>query len=276
MNQHTKTQFSIYLYLSITPRPSWSPEKLRQASRSSSPAQCSAGASRVTRRWRRLRLRASRPLCAPQRPAAKPRPTRSTHRSPPLTRSSLTLLSTRSCGRRAPKRTYAPTRAHLSADTSGTCPPPQKSRAGAATAREACVVACRISSLEAVAGPHVHIRAPGVRMPCAHAPCSPHALCSQRNSLVLIPSENYTSKSVLDALGSVMSNKYSVRSTRYFMRPQATTCTCCVGRITRRLPLPVAHVPLPTTPRRRATPTLATTAATSSSTRPRSSAGPGM
>ena len=42
-----------------------------------------------------------------------------------------------------------------------------------------------------------------------------HALCSQRNSLVLIPSENYTSKSVLDALGSVMSNKYSVRTTRY-------------------------------------------------------------
>ena len=49
----------------------------------------------------------------------------------------------------------------------------------------------------------------GVRMPCAHSPCSPRARCSQRNSLVLIPSENYTSKSVLDALGSVMSNKYS-------------------------------------------------------------------
>ena len=49
----------------------------------------------------------------------------------------------------------------------------------------------------------------GVRMPCAHTPCSPRARCSQRNSLVLIPSENYTSKSVLDALGSVMSNKYS-------------------------------------------------------------------
>ena len=46
-------------------------------------------------------------------------------------------------------------------------------------------------------------------MPCAHNPCSPRARCSQRNSLVLIPSENYTSKSVLDALGSVMSNKYS-------------------------------------------------------------------
>ena len=73
----------------------------------------------------------------------------------------------------------------------------------------------RISSLEAVAGPHVHIRAPGVRMPCAHISCSPNAPCSQRNSLVLIPSENYTSKSVLDALGSVMSNKYSVRTTRY-------------------------------------------------------------
>jgi len=31
----------------------------------------------------------------------------------------------------------------------------------------------------------------------------------QRNSLALIPSENFTSKAVLDALGSVMSNKYS-------------------------------------------------------------------
>ena len=31
----------------------------------------------------------------------------------------------------------------------------------------------------------------------------------QRDSLVLIASENYTSKSVFDALGSVMSNKYS-------------------------------------------------------------------
>lgn len=31
----------------------------------------------------------------------------------------------------------------------------------------------------------------------------------QRTSLVLIPSENFTSKAVLDALGSVMSNKYS-------------------------------------------------------------------
>jgi glycine hydroxymethyltransferase len=31
----------------------------------------------------------------------------------------------------------------------------------------------------------------------------------QRNSLVLIASENFTSKSVFDALGSVMSNKYS-------------------------------------------------------------------
>lgn len=31
----------------------------------------------------------------------------------------------------------------------------------------------------------------------------------QRDSLVLIASENYTSKSCLDALGSVMSNKYS-------------------------------------------------------------------
>eukprot|EP00908_Phaeocystis_cordata_P021387 Transcript_3738.p1 GENE.Transcript_3738~~Transcript_3738.p1 ORF type:complete len:520 (-),score=263.12 Transcript_3738:132-1628(-) len=36
-----------------------------------------------------------------------------------------------------------------------------------------------------------------------------HEKRRQRNSLVLIPSENYTSKSVLDALGSVMSNKYS-------------------------------------------------------------------
>jgi len=31
----------------------------------------------------------------------------------------------------------------------------------------------------------------------------------QRNSLVLIASENFTSQSVFDALGSVMSNKYS-------------------------------------------------------------------
>mmetsp|Transcript_17672 Transcript_17672/g.36607 ORF Transcript_17672/g.36607 Transcript_17672/m.36607 type:complete len:125 (-) Transcript_17672:215-589(-) len=31
----------------------------------------------------------------------------------------------------------------------------------------------------------------------------------QRNSLVLIASENFTSRSVLDALGSVLSNKYS-------------------------------------------------------------------
>lgn len=33
--------------------------------------------------------------------------------------------------------------------------------------------------------------------------------CRQRDSLVLIASENFTSKSVFDALGSVMSNKYS-------------------------------------------------------------------
>merc|ERR1719326_1549064 len=31
----------------------------------------------------------------------------------------------------------------------------------------------------------------------------------QRESLCLIPSENFTSKAVLDALGSVMQNKYS-------------------------------------------------------------------
>lgn len=31
----------------------------------------------------------------------------------------------------------------------------------------------------------------------------------QRNSLVLIASENFTSRAVLDALGSVLSNKYS-------------------------------------------------------------------
>ena len=31
----------------------------------------------------------------------------------------------------------------------------------------------------------------------------------QKESLVLIASENFTSKSVFDALGSVMSNKYS-------------------------------------------------------------------
>ncbi|KAJ1620351.1 serine hydroxymethyltransferase-domain-containing protein [Pavlovales sp. CCMP2436] len=33
--------------------------------------------------------------------------------------------------------------------------------------------------------------------------------CRQRTSLTLIPSENYTSKAVLEALGSVMQNKYS-------------------------------------------------------------------
>jgi len=33
--------------------------------------------------------------------------------------------------------------------------------------------------------------------------------CRQRTSLTLIPSENYTSRSVLEALGSVMQNKYS-------------------------------------------------------------------
>merc|ERR1719228_1812236 len=31
----------------------------------------------------------------------------------------------------------------------------------------------------------------------------------QRSSIALIPSENYTSRSVLDALGSIMQNKYS-------------------------------------------------------------------
>ncbi|KAJ9062098.1 Serine hydroxymethyltransferase, cytosolic [Entomophthora muscae] len=31
----------------------------------------------------------------------------------------------------------------------------------------------------------------------------------QRESIVLIPSENFTSKAVMDALGSVMQNKYS-------------------------------------------------------------------
>merc|ERR1711904_734208 len=36
-----------------------------------------------------------------------------------------------------------------------------------------------------------------------------HEKRRQRTSLVLIPSENFTSRAVLDALGSVMSNKYS-------------------------------------------------------------------
>ena len=36
-----------------------------------------------------------------------------------------------------------------------------------------------------------------------------HEKRRQKTSLVLIPSENFTSKAVLDALGSVMSNKYS-------------------------------------------------------------------
>lgn len=58
----------------------------------------------------------------------------------------------------------------------------------------------------------------------ARLPCVPRASASldhisafapsqekrrQQRSLVLIPSENFTSKAVLDALGSVMSNKYS-------------------------------------------------------------------
>lgn len=36
-----------------------------------------------------------------------------------------------------------------------------------------------------------------------------HPQVRQRDSLVLIASENFTSKSVYDALGSMMSNKYS-------------------------------------------------------------------
>jgi glycine/serine hydroxymethyltransferase len=36
-----------------------------------------------------------------------------------------------------------------------------------------------------------------------------HEKQRQRESLVLIASENFTSKAVFDALGSVMSNKYS-------------------------------------------------------------------
>jgi glycine hydroxymethyltransferase len=45
-----------------------------------------------------------------------------------------------------------------------------------------------------------------------------HEKRRQRTSLVLIPSENFTSKAVLDALGSVMSNKYSegYPSARYY------------------------------------------------------------
>ena len=48
-----------------------------------------------------------------------------------------------------------------------------------------------------------------------------HEKLRQRNSLVLIPSENFTSKSVLDALGSVMSNKYSVRACALAASPPA-------------------------------------------------------
>lgn len=36
-----------------------------------------------------------------------------------------------------------------------------------------------------------------------------HEKTRQRDSLVLIPSENFTSKAVLESLGSVMQNKYS-------------------------------------------------------------------
>ena len=78
---------------------------------------------------------------------------------------------------------------------------------------------------------------------------------SQRNSLVLIPSENYTSKSVLDALGSVMSNKYSV-SAHASVRPPARRPAMWYRSIGRR-----------------GTRTLATMAATSSSTRRRTCAG---
>ena len=49
----------------------------------------------------------------------------------------------------------------------------------------------------------------------------------QRTNLVLIASENFTSKSVLDALGSVMSNKYSegYPGARYV----ACGCGACAG-----------------------------------------------
>lgn len=40
-------------------------------------------------------------------------------------------------------------------------------------------------------------------------PSSSSSQVRQRDSLVLIASENFTSKSVYDALGSIMSNKYS-------------------------------------------------------------------
>jgi glycine hydroxymethyltransferase len=33
--------------------------------------------------------------------------------------------------------------------------------------------------------------------------------CRQRESIVLIPSENFTSSAVMEALGSIMQNKYS-------------------------------------------------------------------
>lgn len=47
----------------------------------------------------------------------------------------------------------------------------------------------------------------------------------QQSSLVLIASENFTSKSVLDALGSVLSNKYSegYPGARYY----GGVCTYC-------------------------------------------------
>jgi glycine/serine hydroxymethyltransferase len=49
---------------------------------------------------------------------------------------------------------------------------------------------------------------------CTYRPCcaivlAEHEKQRQRESLVLIASENFTSKAVFDALGSVMSNKYS-------------------------------------------------------------------
>ena len=80
-----------------------------------------------------------------------------------------------------------------------------------------------------------------------------HEKRRQRDSLVLIASENFASKSVFDALGSVMSNKYSegypgaryyggnenidqvtsIAIDRPWLLPLARRCCCCFCRCSR-------------------------------------------
>lgn len=57
----------------------------------------------------------------------------------------------------------------------------------------------------------VHVFGCAGQLPCfaITLQSTEHEKKRQRESLVLIASENFTSKAVFDALGSVMSNKYS-------------------------------------------------------------------